>query len=138
MSFQLSIPENRYEHKVDKDLAKGMVIIYRHLTFIEKKQCYYNCAKNGKIDPENMTEFMYGIAEEMFEGWKGVIDDKTKKPIKFEKSFVKSLPLDIIVDFQDVVGMKHFSDIITSWQNILKRGEKARTKTEQAKNLEAM
>ncbi len=128
MSFNFSTPENRYKHKVDKELADGMVIIYRHLSYFERKQCLYKYMKNGKLDKERMDEFLYGAATEMFEGWEGVIDDKTKKPVKFKKKFVKSLPIDLIVDFQDAVGMKHFSDLIISMDYLVKKGKKARSK----------
>ena len=71
--------------------AEDLMVLYR--TFQNKGD------KKGDMSDEDTAKFTVACMTRMVTGWKGVIDNKTGKPVKFKKEYVRGIKPKGIISF---------------------------------------
>jgi len=110
--------------KYDKESS----LYYIEIGFEELMALYRSRAINGEVKEEDSVPFSLDAMEVMVVGWKGVIEKTTKKPIKFDKKYIRALaPGGIIKFFKEVL-----TPMLVEWG--LTGDKKADSTVEQLKN----
>ena len=120
MPIKIQNTQTRRTYEIDED-AK---LFYHVLEPIKQKRLLFANMINGKVDQDHIFEMSYDFMAEMLEGWEGIIDEATDKPIEFKKELITIIPLEVAVDFVIKVVMPSFADLITSANKILPKDAK--------------
>ena len=99
------------------------VLIYKELTFLEKKRILFPHLLNGRLTEDNAFEFMYDVVMEIVTGWENVLDTDTDEPIEFKSEYLKKFEPDTMFDFfKEVVGPM-FQELIEIKDVLVAKGE---------------
>ena len=95
----MSLTVNRNIKKLHQIKIEDAVLKYRHLMFTDFDRLYRQSVVNGKLNEEDYGKFAVRCMEAMVEDWEGVLDEYTKEPIEFDKSYVSGLKTSGILAF---------------------------------------